>query len=47
MEENEQRQVETQEALAGVDLEALIALVEARIIENLAQMIERMAGKGS
>jgi hypothetical protein len=32
---------------AGIDLEALIAVVEARIVENLALMIERMAGKGS
>ena len=32
------------QASANLDLEALIALVEARIVENLAQMIERLAG---
>jgi hypothetical protein len=47
----DEKQTEVQEQAvksqtpAGVDLAALIALVEARIVENLAQMIERMAGK--
>ncbi len=41
MDENEQQTVPVSEP---IDLEALIALVEARIVENLAQMIERLAG---
>jgi len=47
MDENQQQAVEPP-MTPPIDLEALIALVEARIVENLAQMIERLAGaKGS
>ena len=47
MDENQQQTIVPQVA-QPIDLEALIALVEARIVENLAQLIERLAGaKGS
>ena len=47
MVDEKQVEAQEQEVPMGIDLEALIAVVEARIVENLAQMIERMAGKES
>ena len=43
MDENQQ-QTDQPQVPANIDLEALIALVEARIVENLTRMIERLAG---
>ncbi len=46
--QQEVEQTNQPQAPANIDVEALIAVVEARIVENLAQMIERLAGaKGS
>ncbi|MEO8396497.1 MAG: hypothetical protein ABI700_26120 [Chloroflexota bacterium] len=42
--QQESEPIDQPQALAKIDLEALIAVVEARIVENLAQMIERLAG---
>lgn len=47
MDENQQMEAQ---ATANSELEALIALVEARVIENLTRIIERLAresGEGS
>ena len=39
---DENQQVEAQ-ATANAELETLIALVEARVVENLTRIIERLA----
>jgi hypothetical protein len=43
--DEEQKQDETAGTDANEQLEALIALVEARVVENLTRAIERMAAE--
>ena len=43
MDEKQQAKEQPVPASEAVDVEAIIALVEARVIDQLTQMIERMA----